>query len=1150
MPEARGERKLVTLLFADLTGYTALASTLDPEEVYSFIRPTMAELQRVVEDHGGTVPQIQGDGFMALFGVPTAHEDDAERAVRAALAVRDRIRELNEGRSGLSIPEVHSGVNSGEVMVGPSPEPSGIAVIGDVVNTASRLSDMAPAGAVLVEEGTWRRTRHAIRFGRRRLYQAKGKPQPVAAYEARSPRTSFPAGRATPSVGAQFVDRESQLERLSAELRAVREEGRARVVIVSAEPGAGKTRLASEFTRRHPDTLVLAGRSTAYGKQVALSPLAAAIGEVAGISPGSAASAGTRRIHALARRVGTGGDTRPLVRGLALLLGVDAHSDGHGSTGTQDALAAARTVLEGLARERTVVVLLDDLQWADPAVVGALVSVRSLGWSGPLLIVGLSRSEGLHRLKGLARIELDAIPDDAMGELASLALGKQAITPALRRVVTRAGGNPLFLEESLSMLMEAGALVSTSSGWVVADPQMLDRVPTTVRAMIAARLDGLPSEEKRVLQCASVSGEISWDRLLRRLAPDADVPKVVRGLVSRDLVRRRRGSHAKGSNEYVFKHALIRDVAYGSLPRGERARLHLEVAHWIRDEANFPSEPVDDLAHHYTEAWRLCRATSAGIVPAGLARSAATYLGRWGDATLASQAVQAEAIYARALEVADSAPGEVDPALRARLAIGRAESLIELGRHREAATAASEARALAEGLGDEQLGARALVSLGRVESDVGDVALARDLLTRALAYFETAGDVSGQAWATHRLSEIATLTDYAQGLDHLRTAHGLFVEAGDRWGRVIAAQDLAYMLSTIGGEEFHHWYREAKKLVEGEGDLRARAALLRTLGYYRYYCGEHEDAIAIMREARPITIEGGDRYAEADTLLIEALASAAACPWKEAERASVEAVAFGRRIGSGRVQALARGAGARAAVRSGDPRKATRMMAACRRALTSSGDRTELLEADLLAAEVLLDRGSWARVSEPAGAATAAARASGERLIEPVGVLVAGRAALGAGRAGAIEALTEAVALARSAGATGTLSVARAAHDQALLLSGRKPRSHRRPSAGVTASAIEAENRGLAGLLEDADGGAIVAFEDAVQRWQSLGWTVWLARALALQAEALRREGDRRGASQAIARARRVLDRLQTPARDHQVVLVPLAQPSVHARRP
>ena len=278
-------------------------------------------------------------------------------------------------------------------MVGPAPEASGIAVVGDVVNTASRLADLAPSGTVLVEEQTWRRTRHAIRYGPRRSYTAKGKPRPVVAYEARSPRPPFPAGRGTPSLGSEFVDREAPLERLAAELLAVREDRRARVVIVSAEPGAGKTRLASEFTRRDADLLVLAGRATAYGASLALSPLAAAIGEIAGVTPGSTARAADRRIRALAKQVTTSGDVRRLVRGLSLLLGVSDRLESHGPRGTEDALAAARTVLEGLARERSVVVVLDDLQWADPAVVDALTSVAADPWAGPILLLGLARSD-------------------------------------------------------------------------------------------------------------------------------------------------------------------------------------------------------------------------------------------------------------------------------------------------------------------------------------------------------------------------------------------------------------------------------------------------------------------------------------------------------------------------------------------------------------------------------------------------------------------------------------------------------------------------------------------------------------------------------------------------------------------------------------
>src|SRR5512132_1291216 len=229
-----GERKLVTLVFADLSSFTALASSLDPEEVYAVVRPGLAAMQRLVEEHGGTVPQVMGDGFMAVFGVPTAHEDDAERAVRAALAVRDHARQLNRSGTGIPFPEVHAGVNSGEVMVGPSSEAAGFTVIGDTVNTAARLADLASPGVVLVEDQTRRRTDHAIRYGAVGLYQAKGKLKPVAASEALDVRSRVPAGRPTPTLSGGFVNRDREMEALGQALGKAVRERRSSVPVVAA----------------------------------------------------------------------------------------------------------------------------------------------------------------------------------------------------------------------------------------------------------------------------------------------------------------------------------------------------------------------------------------------------------------------------------------------------------------------------------------------------------------------------------------------------------------------------------------------------------------------------------------------------------------------------------------------------------------------------------------------------------------------------------------------------------------------------------------------------------------------------------------------------------------------------------------------------
>jgi class 3 adenylate cyclase len=368
-----GERKLVTLVFADLSGFTALASSLDPEEVYAVVRPGLAAMQRLVEEHGGTVPQVMGDGFMAVFGVPTAHEDDAERAVRAALAVRDHARALHRAGgwgTGIRFPEAHAGVNSGEVMVAPSSELSGFAILGDTVNVAARLADLARPGVVLVAEPTVRRTGHAIRFGPGRAYRAKGKPRPVTAFEAIEVRSALPAGRATPIVSGSFVNRELE-DALEQALGQALRGRRSNVLVVTAEPGAGKTRLATEFTSRRPGTIVLTGRCTPYGQRLPLSPLGGAVQALIGLPADAPATVADREVRRLADRVAGSRRAGDLVRGLKLLLGTIDPGEVRDPSGRPPGSRPwPPGPWSGLAREGPVVTVVDDLHWADAQLLG------------------------------------------------------------------------------------------------------------------------------------------------------------------------------------------------------------------------------------------------------------------------------------------------------------------------------------------------------------------------------------------------------------------------------------------------------------------------------------------------------------------------------------------------------------------------------------------------------------------------------------------------------------------------------------------------------------------------------------------------------------------------------------------------------------
>jgi tetratricopeptide (TPR) repeat protein len=378
-------------------------------------------------------------------------------------------------------------------------------------------------------------------------------------------------------------------------------------------------------------------------------------------------------------------------------------------------------------------------------------------------------------------------------------------------------------------------------------------------------------------------------------------------------------------------------------------------------------------------------------------------------------------VYERALAVARAVGDGVEPTVLASLLTGRAESLVEMGRHADAVADAAEALAIAERAGDDDLAARALLALGRSENDLGRSDEARDLLERARRRFRRAGDERGEAWTLHRLSETWSGVDSRRELDHLRRSYERFVGARDRWGRSAVAQDLAYLLSMNGGEEYRTWYRRSRRLAADEGDLRSRAQVARTAGYVAFHRGNRPLAMRAMDEARPLAASCGDRYAEADAVYIRTLVDSEIGAPAAAEADLQELLRFAAELGSARLRVLALLAGARVSLRSGNPAQAIRRLAAATGVVEEREMRVVGTETDVTRSGLALDRGDFAAVPEPAARVSAAARRAGWDLWTSLGPLYRGRAQFGRGRhARAVAELTRATDIARRTGADGT----------------------------------------------------------------------------------------------------------------------------------
>jgi len=740
----REERKVVTVVFADLVGSTARAERLDPEDVRAILAPYHERLRLELERHGGTVEKFIGDAVVSVFGAPVAHEDDPERAVRSGLAIQEAIAELNEEDPALAL-EVRVGVATGEALVAldARPELGEGMVSGDVMNTGARLQAAAPPGGVLVGETTYRATERAIEYRDHDPITAKGKSEPLRAWVAVTRRARYGIDLGE-GLRAPLVGRTEELDVLSGALSRVRTRNEPQLVTLVGVPGIGKSRLVQELFQiieQTPELIIWRqGRSLPYGEGVALWALGEVVKAQAGILESDRSDEASAKLSAAVRDLVSDELERSWVeRHLRPLAGIREGAS-VGEASLEEAFTAWRRFLESLAESRPAVLVFEDLHWADDALLDFVDSLADRVVGVPLLIVCSTRPELLERRPGwgggkrnATTVSLAPLSDEDTARLFGELLDR-AVLPAEQQLelLRRAGGIPLFAEEYVRM-QQVGDTTD---------------VPETLHGIVAARIDGLPPTEKSLLHAAAVLGKVFWTDALAALAgtgPES-LDEMLFALERKEFVRQERRSTVAGARQLAFVHALVRDAAYGQVPRAERARLHRRAAEWIETLAPDRSEDrAEMLAHHYVAS--LDYARSAGVEAGDLSVRAAAALREAGDRAFALNAFAAAArSYSAALDL-----DKLDP--RRLLAYGRALFTTEFHGEDEYAKAAEAALAA----GDVETAAEAEVFWGEAVWSHGDRDAAFAHFDRAAALIADAQPSPPTAFVTSSVSRFQML---------------------------------------------------------------------------------------------------------------------------------------------------------------------------------------------------------------------------------------------------------------------------------------------------------------------------------------------------------------------------------------------------------
>jgi class 3 adenylate cyclase/tetratricopeptide (TPR) repeat protein len=1038
-----GERKFAVLVFADLTGYTDLCRRLDPEDVAATVRPVMMAMKAAVEDEGGVVPSIAGDGFMAVFGVPVAHSDAATRAVRAARSMLGVIERSNAQPRSFRIPDVHVGLAAGEVLVLPSDESVGWSLVGNAVNLASRLCDAAEPGQVLANEEVKTLVAGAETWSGVRQVDVRGAHDQVQVWALRAgPPTGEPS---PPGVG--FVNRVTDLARLDREWEAAATTGVGRLVTVVGETGIGKSRLVRHWAtdRRVPTIWVWCGQASTS------SHLGVLVEQVAHSRPDETGEA-LALWRAATERVASTVRTDPFPA----------------------ALVAARRVLDSAATAGPLALVFDDAQLADTALHAFLHDVRSKPPRGSLLLLCTWRSDE-SEVPWPADVVLEPLSDTSTAELISTALGATPPPDLTNSLVARTAGHPLMTLQSAAYLVESGVVEVSGERCEVRSPEAVETLPTSLRLFVAARIDRLPTTEKAALQELSTFGERMSRNAVEALAARA-VVEAIPSLVARGLLR-------DTEDGWRFSHGLMQQVTYASLPRTVRAELHRRLLQ------SFDRDRTGERVHHAV-CWADC-VSSTDVTQRRTAAHAA--LEAIHGHALRLSATQAAAAHAAVrsvtglLEDFDLAlPDEVAAVLTLD-----SQCLLEMGHFEAALHAADGALTTLRSTGRAaETRVEALLARGHALSRLRRFQAARQALDEAMALAEATGADVLRAQALRLIGDTWRYAAFGQFVALTEQAQEAFRAAGDSANATECACILAYLMSTSTSPRYRRWRDVAEAEVK-EADVRGKAWLARTDLWAAVYRREATAARAAGAEAVRLGELTGSADCVADGLSALAIAGTALGDLDAALEAFQELRRLAVANANPRMRLYAASIGATVLLRRGDAAGSIDELSGALTQLDAFG-LSEQYTVSMAAARVAADRGRWEEAARHTSTAIDSAAAANFTLPMLDARLLETRVYQQLGRPPADDYLAS---IENELG-----EVAPVVAGYARLLRAQLGRSDvDLPALAEPAApedvALRAETRALSSGASGGD--ARAEWATAADAWRVCGYTIWLARAQA-----------------------------------------------------